>query len=124
MTRERSIAGGRSKHVSMTRTFQTRRRLGIPRPVSGRAKHTDAGFNQPPRWGLPPHYLASESQHEPLELVRRCILEAMTFVAPGVFAASATQLLLFQIVYGQNLARVVREHREVLLGLLAQLEDG
>jgi hypothetical protein len=59
-----------------------------------------------------------------LELVRRCILEAMTVVAPGVFAASATHLLLLQIVYGQNLARVVREHREVLLGLLAQLEDG
>jgi hypothetical protein len=48
----------------------------------------------------------------------------MTVVAPGVFAASAKHLLLLQIVYGQNLARVVREHREVLLGLLAQLEDG
>jgi hypothetical protein len=57
-----------------------------------------------------------------LELVRRCILEAMTVVAPGVFAVSATHLLLLQIVYGQNLALVVREHREVLLGLLAQLE--
>jgi hypothetical protein len=32
----------------------------------------------------------------------------MTVVAPGVFAASATHLLLLQIVDGQNLARVVR----------------
>ncbi len=48
----------------------------------------------------------------------------MTVVAPGVVAASATHLFLRQIVYGQNLARVVREHREVLFGLLAQLEDG
>ena len=40
MTRERSIVGRRSKHVSNDDQFQTRRRLDIPRPVSGRAKHT------------------------------------------------------------------------------------
>ena len=34
-----------------------------------------------------------------LELVRRCILEARTVLAPSVFAASATHLLLLQIAY-------------------------
>ena len=59
-----------------------------------------------------------------LELVPRCILEAMTIVALPEFTASPTHLLLLQIGFGQNLARVVREHREFLVGLSAQLEDG
>ncbi len=59
-----------------------------------------------------------------LELVPRCILEAMIIVALPEFTSSPMHLLLLQIGFGQNLARVVREHRELLVGHYAQLQGG